>query len=617
MRRPWRNCQARVLLFLFLGISSPVPAQRFVDVIRNGPFAWLPGIVLRQEQGPLTGGDWVDLAPVDWDGDGQIDLFTGSGYGDLLFFKQRSDSLFEPPVGLGSTETDPFAFDPTRQQACPATCDWDGDGDVDLLLATGVNVYLYETRTSDDHSSFAPGVELLIEGAQSLLPTVDCMISAPTVSDKLPSLFISSPDGRVLLAERKSEAILNAPQEIVPASDLPRVRGEVADTDGDGILDLVIGTADGRLLIRRGRAGTSPISFGEAIPVGGSEGIIPGPDGSALQDLSPRAIDWDADGDIDLLLGTRSGRVALLERTSGTQFTVRPYLQQLAPPIDPGRCAAADIADWDGDGNEDLVVGGEDGLLRVYRNEGRGREGIFGSEVLIRSGEGLYRRDGGYCRPALIAHSGDRLAMVVVGGGAGDVQLLTRTERGVLRIDRIDVGGQVLVLEGLTTVSPCDYDLDGDTDMFVGARTIPGTPLGRAQPIIYLENRCNRAAPPQYNKAAQIELYTSGPLGDAPLQEAGLFQPNEVSIVDWFPGGEIEFVVTGAYGVDLFTTPMARNVYPTLFLVPGEGSHLLPPVYFARAMLLGGRTGILVGTEAYGILTWYPRSVWASLDAIN
>ena len=153
----------------------PAGAQRFADITQAGPFAWLHGIVFKMAVGPLTGGDWADVAPVDWDGDGRVDMFTGSGYGDLLFFRQGDGGVFEAPTGLGSSETDPFAFSPIPSSACPEACDWDGDGDSDLLLAAGDKVFLYETRATDSGASFAPGVEVLAEGATKLLPGPDCV----------------------------------------------------------------------------------------------------------------------------------------------------------------------------------------------------------------------------------------------------------------------------------------------------------------------------------------------------------------------------------------------------------------------------------------------------------
>jgi hypothetical protein len=605
-----------LLILSCLLLGSFAHAQRFIEITKTGPFAWLRGIVFRQAVGPLTGGDWVQLAAVDWDGDGRLDLFTGSGYGDLLYFHQRADGVFEEPSGLGSSEADPFAFSPVHAQACPETCDWDGDGDDDLLLAAAGKVYLYETRTVEGRSSFAPGVELFAEGAQPLLPAGDCSLSAVTPRGaRLPDLYVSCTDGRVLLSKRKSDAILAPPQEIVPAGDLPRARTDVADFDGDGTLDLVIGTGDGRAFVRLGEAGAAVPTFGAPMPLGGDDGILPGPDGGPLQDLAPRCVDWDRDGDTDVLFGTRSGRVVLLERTSAAQLAVRPYLQQVNAPIDAGRCAAADLGDWDGDGREDLIVGGEDGLLRVYANDGHAREGVFGAETLVRSQGELYHCPGGYCRPTFLPHTDGKLDLLAIAGGDGQVVLAPRTEAGLLHAQRLTAGGRPLALTGLLTVSAADYDLDGDTDLFVGAREVPGQPLGPAQPIIYLENQGRRNAVPVFTKAAQIELYTSGPGGDSALQEAGLMRPNAVSPIDWAPGGNPEFIVTGAQGVDLFTTPMSRNVYPTLFLAAGEGSHLLPPVYFARATLFLGHTGILIGTEAYGIVCWYPRVAWEELDA--
>jgi hypothetical protein len=585
-------------------------------VTQVGPFAWLRGIVFRTAVGALTGGDWVDLACADWDGDGRIDLFVGSGYGDLLFFHQRSDGLFDPPAGLGTAEPDPFAFSPVRSQACPAVCDWDGDGDLDLLFAAGRKLFLYETRTSETEVSFAPGVELLAEGAQAPLPEGDCAIAAVSPGEgQRPELFISVPDGRLLVARRKAGSVLAVPEEVVPTGDLPRARTDIADFDGDARRDLVIGTTDGRAFLRRADGDGADAVFGPPVPIGSDDGQVPSPNGAPLADLSPRCVDWDADGDVDVLLGCRSGHVVLLERTGPDQLRCSGYLQQTNAPIDAGRCAAPATGDWDRDGRDDLLIGREDGLLCVYLDEGRAREGIFAPGQLVRSGASPWREKGGFSRPALLPRSDNPLPLVAVAGGSGQIALLHRTTEGVSRTERVSAGGRPLAAPGLTTVSACDYDGDGDTDLFVGARERPGDALLAAQPIIYLENGARPRVTPRFSKAAQIELYTSGPMGDSPLEEAGLLRPNEVSVIDWLPGGTPEFIVTSAHGVDLFTTNVPRNVYPTLFLAPGEGSRLLPPVYCCQATSFLDRPGILVGTEAYGIVCWYPRGAWEALNA--
>jgi len=600
---------------LLLLLPFPLIAQRFTDATLSGPFAWLTGIVLRTAVGPLTGGDWVDLAPADWDGDGNLDLFIGSGYGDLLFFRRNGDGTFDSPSGLGSAQPDPFAFEPARSQACPAACGWDGDGDLDLLLATEQKVFFYETRVSEAGSTFAPGVELLAEGGKRLLPVPDCSITAVRlVPGGLPDLFISCPDGRLLRAERKGKDLLGEPVELLPAGELPRARTDVSDFDGDRVPDAVIGTADGRAFLRRGELANGRLRFGDLTPIGSAEGVVPGPEGVELHDLSPRVVDWDGDGDADLLLGCRSGHVVLLERTGPDQLVAAGYLQERNAPIDAGRCATADVGDWDGDGREDLVVGGEDGLLRVYPDEGRGRQGVFGPGEPLHQTDRPWRAEGGHSWPAIVPHTGGRLPMLAVGGGSGTVLLLGRTGAGFTRGERVSAGGRVIALSGLATVTACDYDVDDDADLFLGARERPAAPLGSPQPIIYLENGAGPGQPPVFSKAAQVELYTGGPAADSPLEEAGDLRPYAVSVAEWAPGGNPQFVVAGAQGVDLFSTPSRRNVYPTLFLAPGEGSRLLPPVYSCRAVPLSGRLGLLVGTEAYGILCWYPRGAWEALN---
>lgn len=608
-------CRVRKAILLFAiaalcGLCLPARAQRFTDATLSGPFAWLTGIVLRTAVGPLTGGDWVDLTAADWDRDGSLDLFVGSGYGDLLFFRRRPDGTFDPPSGLGSAQPDPFAFEPARSQACPAACDWDGDGDIDLLLATEQKVFFYETRPSDAGPVFAPGVELLAEGAKRLLPAPDCSISAVRLlPGALPDLFISCPDGRLLVAKRKGKDVFEAPTEALPAGNLPRARADVADFDGDGVPDLVVGTGNGRAFLRQGTVVEGRLAFGDATPIGSADGRVPSPDGAPLQDLSPRCVDWDGDGDADLLLGCRSGHILFLERAAPDQLVARGYLQETNAPIDAGRCAVADLGDWDGDGKPDLVVGGEGGFIRIYPDQGRAAEGLFGSPQVLGARNAPWHVEGGYSWPAIMPRTGGRFATLAVGGN-GAVSLLTANNTGVTGVEKLSAGGRVIKLAPVATVSTCDYDQDGGADLFIGARERPGEPLGGVQPIIYLENGAGPGRPPAFSKAAQVELYTGGPAADSPLQEAGDLRPYAVSVADWIPGGNAEFIVVGAQGVDLFTTPSRRAIYPTLFLAPGEGSRLLPPVYSCRAVSLLGQPGLLVGTEAYGILCWYPRSAW-------
>src|SRR5690606_27815308 len=48
-----------------------------------------------------------------------------------------------------------------------------------------------------------------------------------------------------------------------------------------------------------------------------------------LQMITPTAIDWDKDGDIDLIVGDEDGRVALVEHTG----EVIDHIPQFLPPV--------------------------------------------------------------------------------------------------------------------------------------------------------------------------------------------------------------------------------------------------------------------------------------------
>jgi hypothetical protein len=157
------------------------------------------------------------------------------------------------------------------------------------------------------------------------------------------------------------------------------------DWDGDGNTDLIVGDEDGRVAWIRnqdrlaslgGELDFSPPKYfhqrGGPVKFG------------AL--ATPHAVDWDKDGDDDILCGNTAGQIAWFENTesSGPPLLLPPRL--LTADGKPIRIMAGPngsiqgpaerkwgytvltAADWDGDGNTDLIVNSIWGKVQWYRN---------------------------------------------------------------------------------------------------------------------------------------------------------------------------------------------------------------------------------------------------------
>ena len=123
------------------------------------------------------------------------------------------------------------------------------------------------------------------------------------------------------------------------------------------------------------------------IPEGKSGGIT----GTAS---AAHAADWDADGDFDLLVGDIGGNVYLVPNEGTKSKYVFGKHQQL---LAGGKKLRVDgdagpfVADWDGDGDLDLIVGDGEGSVSLFRNVGTRKEPkLAKAKQLVSPGEVTY-----------------------------------------------------------------------------------------------------------------------------------------------------------------------------------------------------------------------------------
>lgn len=149
----------------------------------------------------------------------------------------------------------------------------------------------------------------------------------------------------------------------------------VADWNGDGKLDLIIGNIDGDVFVVLNEGTPQKPVWGRAQPLK-ADGKNIKADGTRA---GPFVADWDGDGKLDLILGCGSGKVVWY-RNTGTaqkpQLTLGGTLVEAATdkradtggtPKRSGSTAKVWVADWNGDGRPDLIVGDDNNVGNTYR----------------------------------------------------------------------------------------------------------------------------------------------------------------------------------------------------------------------------------------------------------
>lgn len=155
------------------------------------------------------------------------------------------------------------------------------------------------------------------------------------------------------------------------------------DYDGDGMLDIIVGDRNGYVHYYR-RTSNDPITLTEEADL-----VCGGVTIDVGANSAPVCVDWDEDGDLDLLVGNETGNVRLyINDTIDTDPVYNEYTNVQSSGSDISRYRnCPQVYDMNFDGKKDLLCGANDYKIYYYENVGTNDAPVFsGSEVIINTG---------------------------------------------------------------------------------------------------------------------------------------------------------------------------------------------------------------------------------------
>jgi len=160
-----------------------------------------------------------------------------------------------------------------------------------------------------------------------------------------------------------------------------------------------------------------------------------------LEMILPTAMDWDKDGFVDLIVGDEDGRVAFVRNTGETAkempvFESPKYFKQEANNVKFGALVTPFSVDWDDDGDEDIICGNSAGYVGFIENMDGGNPPVWnkpqflkadGEIIRIMAGDngsiqGPCEKKWGYTTLSVADWDGDGLKDILVNSIFGKVE---------------------------------------------------------------------------------------------------------------------------------------------------------------------------------------------------
>ncbi len=318
------------------------------------------------------------MAFADVDADGDPDLYWGDFFEPGLLLIQNTGSCVQPNLHtLAPVQFPVGAALVTSGYNAPTFGDADGDGDLDLVMGV-IGGAFQPSRTAIDNLYFVEQVAPMNFAVRTsrLVPTIDVgSESAPTLADidgdgdldlVVAGKISTTQSDRGTLSFFENTGTARAPafrdRGFIPGQFEYHSSPTFADLDGDGRLDMITGTWRDRVRWYRNTATAGPPIWSVA-----DSALVTLTRGS---NATPAFADLDGDGDLDLIAGEASGELNLYRNTGTRAAPSFELVSDTFQQIDVGRRSTPVLADVDGDGRTDLLVGSEAGGVQLWRRAG-------------------------------------------------------------------------------------------------------------------------------------------------------------------------------------------------------------------------------------------------------
>jgi tetratricopeptide (TPR) repeat protein len=269
---------------------------------------WETSSLIQNEQ---TTDETEVLFPVDFDHDGDLDLFSGRAT-TMMYRNNGEDKgtvTFTDVSQQTFVTTD--ADEASSVQRTPAevvSADFDDDGDIDIFVThKEMGCTLYDNlrqgklRAVSNETGIPQDVRYIAAAAGDYDNDGDI------------DIFLATAVRLHLYRNRGDGSFVDAPNSEASVQDMPPALLRNIDYDNDGFVDVWVAGREGMFLFRNDGTG----AFSEPYPL--IESVTP-TGGALLQNATAGAVgDYDNDGDLDLFFINTEGQLRALQNDGGNQ----------------------------------------------------------------------------------------------------------------------------------------------------------------------------------------------------------------------------------------------------------------------------------------------------------